>query len=687
MAEYLLRDQFHTDRAVGAVNGTGAEPGPGTRTVTDTEGTTYIYDGRLLGIHQDIAGPTWGNSQIAWSSCARQAGRTFVGLIWQADTTNESMAMGWATSDAVGDPTADGHGWYVNTFRAFYMITPGQTVTLQRYASDYGYIRSMQYLCLVVLNDIGAVTLLSTFGDDTGGYDGHQDTMGVPQYPMARIAWAEPNGTDDPLYPYMSGYGSGDSRYMGFQLDDVRVCDVAAWASADALAEMADRFTRGDSAVQIGNGWAAESGTWGIDSNSAYCVAPGVAWKDSGVSNGIYQWTVTTPASNQTFYLVFRRDSAGNYLRWAMSMATNQIALQVISGDAVDSTVWIAGIATAQSTTYDYACYTDGNSYHLWIDGVLMSTDWRTDAGSNYLADTGFGIGSAASGANSPRFDRVAVYEHTVDLAGLIPGQIPTMWTPGTVLESDTFTGTNGTRLADHVSANGSTWDEVYGIWSIQGNHVEVADDGISQDWHAVQEVGRDDYECSVDITCPVLLQHLMGGLVVRYTDDENRIVARFAVTDPGAGLYWEIEVVQRINNVDLFLGRATMGSGFPENTPANMKIRVLGDEMQIFVDDRPRFSHILPPELCTGSKCGIYRAGGPAHTTQSLFDNWVVKTCIQETAGGRKLERKLGDCSLAALLTSSGFTNPAKIRVATDEQLTVAGVTDSQLALLREVY
>jgi len=35
---YLLRDEFHTDRAAGSVNGTPAEPGPGTRTAVEVDG-------------------------------------------------------------------------------------------------------------------------------------------------------------------------------------------------------------------------------------------------------------------------------------------------------------------------------------------------------------------------------------------------------------------------------------------------------------------------------------------------------------------------------------------------------------------------------------------------------------------------------------------------------------------------
>lgn len=46
-ADWLLRDEFITDLAAGSVNGTAAEPGPGTRTVTDTYTKLQISAGYL----------------------------------------------------------------------------------------------------------------------------------------------------------------------------------------------------------------------------------------------------------------------------------------------------------------------------------------------------------------------------------------------------------------------------------------------------------------------------------------------------------------------------------------------------------------------------------------------------------------------------------------------------------------
>jgi len=69
------------------------------------------------------------------------------------------------------------------------------------------------------------------------------------------------------------------------------------------------------------------------------------------------------------------------------------------------------------------------------------------------------------------------------------------------------------------------------------------------------------------------------------------------------------------------------------------------------------------------------------------LTETGYVPMVQQGGASARKLKCKLGSCSLAVLLVNSGFSNPAKIRVATDGQLTTAGVTAEELILIREVY
>lgn len=84
---WLLQDEFATDLAAGSVNGTAAEPGPGTRTVVDTAGNkVYISSGSLA-----INGAnSWDDTYISYASVgAWTAGRVLLTRI--LSTGGESL--------------------------------------------------------------------------------------------------------------------------------------------------------------------------------------------------------------------------------------------------------------------------------------------------------------------------------------------------------------------------------------------------------------------------------------------------------------------------------------------------------------------------------------------------------------------------------------------------------------------
>jgi len=83
---YRLRDLFLTPRLPGAVNGTAAEPGPGTRTVTDTINKMDIGNGRLsLGVTAINGDPG-----IWYDAITRQAGRFIIFKDIISDFTSSS---------------------------------------------------------------------------------------------------------------------------------------------------------------------------------------------------------------------------------------------------------------------------------------------------------------------------------------------------------------------------------------------------------------------------------------------------------------------------------------------------------------------------------------------------------------------------------------------------------------------
>jgi hypothetical protein len=96
---YLLNDEFAYPLAAGAVNGTFARPGPGVRTVVDTNGKISIAAGRL-----DFATGAAINGAARYEVRARVPGRMLHWTVYPSDT-NGIINLGWDanTSGAITD--------------------------------------------------------------------------------------------------------------------------------------------------------------------------------------------------------------------------------------------------------------------------------------------------------------------------------------------------------------------------------------------------------------------------------------------------------------------------------------------------------------------------------------------------------------------------------------------------------
>ena len=97
-APYILRDQFTTDLAGGSVNGTAAEPGPGTRTVA---GSLIAVSGGVMTIN----GAMTATDKLTYASVARQAGRVFLSTSTSRTAmANERVIQGWPRTDGLLSP-------------------------------------------------------------------------------------------------------------------------------------------------------------------------------------------------------------------------------------------------------------------------------------------------------------------------------------------------------------------------------------------------------------------------------------------------------------------------------------------------------------------------------------------------------------------------------------------------------
>lgn len=96
---YLLQDEFTTDRAAGAVNGTAAEPGPGgNRTVTDANSKLTIASG-LLSFATGGSGS--GNPGLWYDALTRAAGLVLIGQLKDTGSTTNVAEVGWDSDTTV----------------------------------------------------------------------------------------------------------------------------------------------------------------------------------------------------------------------------------------------------------------------------------------------------------------------------------------------------------------------------------------------------------------------------------------------------------------------------------------------------------------------------------------------------------------------------------------------------------
>ena len=87
---YLLNDTFTIERAPGAVGGTAAEPGPGVRTVVDTNNKLSMVSGQASFA---TGGLTNGDPRLTWDATDRKPGRLLV--IQQQGSSGASTWVGW----------------------------------------------------------------------------------------------------------------------------------------------------------------------------------------------------------------------------------------------------------------------------------------------------------------------------------------------------------------------------------------------------------------------------------------------------------------------------------------------------------------------------------------------------------------------------------------------------------------
>lgn len=154
---YKIRDLFLTDRAVGEIHGTAAEPGPGVRYVVDT-GSDMTIAGDVL----TMTPGSFGNPGLYYDLQSRVCGLAVVTRINKAFSGYFQAGFDNDRSSVINT------GWYVGAGAVMYFYD-GAVVTASLGGVDYpmGYISAgVDYDFAVVLRDTG-VLLLAKAATDT----------------------------------------------------------------------------------------------------------------------------------------------------------------------------------------------------------------------------------------------------------------------------------------------------------------------------------------------------------------------------------------------------------------------------------------------------------------------------------------------------------------------------------------
>lgn len=361
---YLLSDEFTTDRAAGAVNGTAAEPGPGgNRAVSDSGNKLSISSGKLA----LASGGSNFNPYLIYDSVVRAAGRL---MIAKLDTfTTDRVQFGFTlTTNLASDRIATfdlGNGFvaFVPTVAAGTKIIRSTSAVNERF--------------IIALRATGSVALIAN-----------------------KIVWVADLDSSAALRPFICNMGSTTN----IQIADVKVPATtwlptplvsdgfgSAFGTTDGLGH-AEGIAGGVGSGGSGVTWTTHAGTIGVTSAKAQA---------SALSGGVANATLSTSTKNVfvkakltrsagAVGLELRRTDDDNKL-FTEHDGTNCYLKQRVAG--VETTLITA--AATYSANAEVMSDLDGNAGRLYYNNALVGTTASINAG---LTATAHGIRTTDTG-------------------------------------------------------------------------------------------------------------------------------------------------------------------------------------------------------------------------------------------------------------------------------------------------
>lgn len=381
--KWLLRDEFTTDRAAGAVNGTAAEPGPGTRTTQETDGQWTISSGALTFTAQ--SSPAWGDLDLLYSGgITRTAGRMLIMRLNLSTVSN--FAAGWNRDTDFTGPTSDVDAGVDISANIITVRHLNQGTT-----AIGAFTASTNHNLVIILRATGAFYLLDKI-----------------------LIWRNEINNTATIYPFISNYASAGT------IDFLRIPDAlwlptpllsagfgGTFGTTDGLGHaegIAGGIGAGGGGVTLSNA----GGTWANSGGKAVNTTPSglvqqISVASIGVADVMAGADVVRALSTQV----------GLALNWdSSSSPANGVLVYSDGAGNIKVDKYVSGSASNVSTTaYTYSAgarlvvHKSGTSYRTYYGNALVKVDTIADAG--IVSNTLHGIFSTDA-ANT--LDNLTIY-------------------------------------------------------------------------------------------------------------------------------------------------------------------------------------------------------------------------------------------------------------------------------------
>lgn len=371
---YLLNDTFTTARSAGAVNGTRAEPGPGVRTVLDTNSKLSLSGGALT-LVTGAAGnfdPT-----IIYTGLTRAVGRV---LVAQMTVTANRAQLGWlgnntATTASITNARAAAFDQNTTTLNVISNSGVGIAVAT--------VVLSTSYQFAVVARAAGAFYFIK------GG-----------AFTNWTLLYVHTTNSQGILYPFFCNIGTTTA----FTADYMRVPAAlwaptplasdgfSAWGTTDGLGH-AEGVAGGLGAGGSGLAWTQNVGTWSVSAGAAVASLTGgraIATVDCGKADVIVTAKLTGGANSAAILARYVTESDYVELRHTGS----NVQLVKVVG-TVNTTLVNSAVTFVAGAEIRLIC--EGQKFRAYYNNALVGTE-QTIADASLASGTRVGLRSANAG-------------------------------------------------------------------------------------------------------------------------------------------------------------------------------------------------------------------------------------------------------------------------------------------------